>query len=357
MKNLFVFYISLLALTASAQKQSKLKVFLLPTSHSWDSLDLNYDFDKVFKQVLDFKPELIFTEYANPQFEKQVTTYWNKEFMIQTQASIAKTKRYVNVEADIKSLEQKVKLKPNDIQLRANLMHAYWYNWDRGNGNYQGYYLLKLLAVKKATKSDTVLINQLFGNIDSLVTWGIVRRPLNEYTRICFPLAEKLGINYLDGMDSQLHDSLWSVYWEESDKAFDEWKANVCKDSTDSNCKKYMAVRSEYLKRKAYNDKEKDKYDYTTIHQLFASVAYDSTCYWGDFKTKLYYNLEGYPKQLFEKKYGQWYLRNLDMCTNIVEGMKKQNKSRSFVIVGASHGYLMKDLLANKFNVEVVLIK
>ncbi len=357
MKKVIVFCISLAALSLFAQKKEKLKVFLLPTSHSWDSLGFNYDFDKVFKQVLDFKPELIFTEYANPQFEKQVTTYWNKDFMIQTQGNMAKTKRYENVEVDIKQLEQKVKLKPNDIQFRANLMHAYWYNWDRGNGNFQGYYLLKLLAAKKATKNDTILINQLFGNIDSLVAWRIIRGPLNEYSRICFPLAEKLGISYLDGMDSQLHDSLWSVYWEQSDKAFDEWKASVCKDSTDSNCKKYMTVRTEYLKRKADNDKEKEKYDYASIHQLFASSAYDSTCYWGDFKTKLYYSLAAYPKQLFEKKYEQWYKRNLDMCTNIADGMKKKGKSKSFVIVGASHGYLMKDLLANKFNIEVVLIK
>ncbi len=357
MRKLITLYLSFCALNFYAQKNSKLKVFLLPTSHSWDSLGFNYDFDKVFSQVLDFKPQLIFTEYANPQFEKKVTNYWNKDFMILTQKRMAKTKAYKNVELEIKSLEQKVKSKPFDIELRARLMHAYWYNWDRGNGNFQGYYLLKLLASKKGTKQDTAFINQWFGNIDSLVAWRIIRGEQNEYSRICFPLAEKLKIDYLDGMDSQLHDSLWSVYWEASDKAFDDWKASVCKDSSTMDCEKYLSMRTAYLKRRADNEKQAEKYDLSTIHQYFASDGYDSTCYWGDFKTKLYYSLVGYPTGLFEKKYEQWYQRNLDMCSNIVAGMKQQNKSRSFVIVGASHGYLMKDLLANKFDVEVVLIK
>jgi hypothetical protein len=345
------------AINALYAQPQKLKIFLLPTSHSWDSLNLRYDFDTLFAQVLSFKPELIFTEYASPAFEKKVTNYWDKNAILKIQQSMVKTKTYKNVENDIVDLQKKIKLQPNNIQLRTQLVHAYWYNFDRGNANYQGYYLFKLLAQKKGSKQDTIEINKLLGNIDSLIQWRIIRGPRNEYSRICFPLAEQLNINYLDGMDSQLHDSLWSVYWEKADNEFDAWKATVCKDSSTADCKKYMDVRAAYLKHIDEANATFDTYTPFTIHKAFSCAAYDSICYWGDFKSKTYYVLKNYPAKTFQLKYNQWYLRNLDMCTNIIEGMKKQHKTRSFVIVGASHGGLMKDLLKNKFGAEVILIK
>jgi hypothetical protein len=357
MKRLLSILIVITIFTTKAQKQEKLTVFLLPTSHSWDSLNKNYDFDNVFSQVLAFKPELIFTEYASPTFEKKVTYYWDKASILKIQNNMEKTKTYVNVEADITLLQQKIKKSPDNITLRAELIHAYWYNFDRGNGNYQGYYLLKLLNQKKGTKQDTLIINKLFGNLDSLVVWRIIRGPRNEYSRICFPLAEKLNISYLDGMDSQLHDSLWSVYWEKSDTEFDMWKKSVCKDSLSKNCLDYLKIRTFYLKQRDSATAIFDTYNEFTIHKAFASEAYNKICYWGDFKSKDYYNLKDYPKKLFELKYQQWYLRNLDMCNTIVSEMKKQKKGRSFVIVGASHGGLMKEILKNKLGVDVVLIK
>ncbi|BDD02924.1 hypothetical protein [Aureibacter tunicatorum] len=321
-----IVFLSLIFLPLSIKAQKKQKeILLIRSAHDYSDC-LNEDYDEAINEIVKFQPDIFFSETVSPDnlygavidrgFAKQEIAYLLSVNNLNT--------RFVDKE--IKKWEAQLLKAPNNLYYRAQLMRALYIKRDM-NYEYQKY----IFDETEKTLSESEIqqyykkINTEVASVDSLKKYCDYRQK-SEYHLIAFPAAKKLKLNGFGHMDNQDDRLLFHKYWDQS-------------------IDKYMSNEEEVINIFTVLNEEETKYRQQGNYlKVLNTNSFDTVDYF-NYYLPLKYSKNQEAAKMYEYF---WDQRNLKMAENVDYEMQEGNHQRGAIIVGASHGRLMKRYLEAK---------
>ncbi|GAB3562913.1 hypothetical protein GCM10027578_05720 [Spirosoma luteolum] len=328
---------------AQSKKSQPVEVLMIGTSHGYGKKPVEH-FDSLITTALAFRPDAVFGEWLSAEDYNAIPDYWNKA---NVERRLAYLKGLPNNDPKspasfIRKTYALLRQHPNYHQERMKLARALYLNHDFGDAAYQ---LYRLDRARPAFGAEEVAAYRtILGVPDSLY-----RNRTNEYHNILFPLLDQLKQDRMRPMDSQRHDRAWQQAWNRADSLVHRWENTL--DSNSADGRRYAALMQRtqalsVLEQKAskagngtlfFNSPEGD--EYLNILNFYGG--------------RRMYGAAGFPEKELEAMLDYFRLRNVDMCTNLVDRARAAGARRVVVGVGANHRKIMVDILRTMPGVTV----
>jgi hypothetical protein len=190
---------------AFAQGSDTTTILLVGTMHKLPgAFKGNYKYIK--KRVIQFKPEIVCSEYIIPTDSVSLKKYYGQNFIRRYDSTLrAEHVAMMNVQDKIDSLQLLLNSEDSE-ETRYLLSKQYYYQKDFGNMDFQNYILLRNRKNSNLSKAERAEILKRYARLKN-----------NEYDLIAFPYCHKNKISYLFPID----DHSFETEYNESTK---KWK-------------------------------------------------------------------------------------------------------------------------------------
>jgi hypothetical protein len=328
MNRLPLLILSLLLLSCNPtppQSTPTTEILLVRTDHRYPD-DLPEDFSKTIQEIVNFQPEVFFSESLHPNDKIGISNFYKFRNKLISYLLSKNNIQLCYIDEEINVFRKKLSLSPEDIPTRAKLLRALWMNYDIGNSRYEAHKLSRLLqSIPRGEDRDsmTSYISREIISMDTVKKY-LLNKPQGEYAKIAFPAAMKLNLESFYPMDNHDDALAFQKNWTLAADGYqnEEWK-------------KIMEEYNSYFK------KAKQKGEYVKALNTEYTDRMDSLVYAVPKK----YSKNKKAAILYEK---YWEYRNQKMVENIIRKIEADKISKAAVIVGASHGRLMKQYLEER---------
>lgn len=337
-------------LITAAAAQRPLEVVIVASSHYNGSKPAEYR--PIIEKLKAYRPDMVFGEYLSAADARQLAAdqpmarpyqRWQKYLQRRELTTPPLTAK------EAATAQRRLRKSAALARTRVDLARYYTAGSDRGNAEYQ-LYLLEEPLKAQLTATDRAYYTQAFGSADSLRKAKLVR-PLTEYHTIIFPLLHELGQEQIFAMDCQRYDEPWNTASGQAYTQYVALQKAFKVDSTTAQATTYRRIdgaKTAYFAHLNTASTDADAY------RLLNTPAYEKL----DAALNFYggealYGAPGFPTQAVQDMQVQWQLRNQGMCENVVRQAREQGARRVLVVVGASHGQIMRTILAQMPQVRV----
>ncbi|QNH62496.1 DUF5694 domain-containing protein [Hymenobacter sediminicola] len=349
LKRLLGLFLAVAVLPAAAQ--APLEVLVVASSHVNGSPAEEYR--PIIDKLKAYKPDMVFSENVSAAEMQQLPTdgYSRQMFgpRYQYVQRLSPRAKPLSDKAVAKTEKALVGF-PYYHNARTDLARHYVLNYDRSGAEYQ-LYVLETHMKPRFGKQELAYYTTVFGSSDSLRAKKLIR-PTSEYQTIYFPLVYELNHPRIYPMDCQLYDEPWSLAWQRTQKSVE---ALLARAKADSTLPEAATARKIAASKKAYSHFWNDINTSLDAYLAMSTPRYDAldeafNFYGGE----ALYGAPGFPTEEVKAMKAQWLLRNQGMCANIVRQARAQGARRVVVAVGASHGQILRELLAQVPGVKAI---
>lgn len=314
---ILLYSITLLPLAAQQQ------ILLIGTQHQTQENKL-VEILPVREAILDFKPEIICVEYRKPTDTESLKYLYGQRHFIK-QDSLRKAWN-IPTKSDnqrLGVLMPALKVK-EDLVLRMELRNLFYVRSDFGNSDYQTYLIMEQL---KKDSSGIAAFRKRFPMYDAMKSRYVKRSQTHdEYNFLVFPVANRLGILYLNPTDDQTTNNMYEKYFEKLSH----------RDTLYEDRRGYHARIDAFFARMGTLPPETNTWVYANSPEMIEELTY----------------VEGYkldpsvtsPEVKMLSYY--WTLRNKKMAMHIRDVAQRNPGKKIVVFFGASHVGPIREELA-----------
>lgn len=208
MKSLIKFFLLFIPFLGFAQTE----ILIVGTAHDVpEGMEFNYQ--PILDITTEWNPDVICTEYRKPDDTLSLTNIYGID-IFQKMDSIAQSWNIAEIDKqkEIATLYKKLERR-EDLHLRMQLRNLLYVTLDRGNAYFQSYLIDK--AVRKMSEEDQNNFKSKYPMYEDIENYVKISAR-DEYTLAGFPLAEKLGIDYLFATDDQTLSTPYHDAWNKS---------------------------------------------------------------------------------------------------------------------------------------------
>lgn len=307
-------FLLILLVIAVQQSEAQQKIALIGTKHKTPETEL-VQISPVKQAVLDYKPEVICVEYRKPEDSVSMRYLYGARHY-KNQDSIRKAWK-IPAKSDLKRINElftTLRKQENLIQ-RMELRNIFYVRSDFGNSDYQAYLIMEAL---KSDSSQAKALRKrfpMFSQMKSLYHQRVAG--YDEYTYLVFPVAKELGVNYLNPIDDQSTNKLYSKFYDKLQR----------KDTIYEDRRPYLDRVAAFWRNLNSLPPETNTWVYSNSPELIEELKYVDA-----------YKLDALTTSRDVKMLNHyWTRRNKKMAVYIDQVAKKNPGKKVVVFFGASH--------------------
>jgi hypothetical protein len=296
------------------QSLAQQSVALIGTKHKTPEAEL-VQITPVKQAVLDFKPEVICVEYRKPDDSVSMRYIYGQRHY-RKQDSLRKAWK-IPAKQDIKKIGEllaALKKQENLVQ-RMELRNIFYVRSDFANSDYQSWIIMN--ALKSDSSQAKVLRKKflMFGYMQFLYRQSELR--YNEYINLVFPVAKELGVTYLNPIDDQSTNNLYTKFYDKLQR----------KDTIYEDRRPYLDRVAAFWRNLNSLPPETNTWVYSNSPELIEELKYVEA-----------YKLDALTTSRDVKMLSHyWTRRNKKMAIYIDQVAKKNPGKKVVVFFGASH--------------------
>ncbi len=323
----------LLANSFLSYGQDRNQILLIGTAHEFNpALRGKQDFESIINKVVKFEPTHIFIEsiptWDTVSLQKVRQTQLRKARKLRLDMGL----KSVQQDSVIRSLFIKLDHDRNDLLTRSTLGNYLYASHDFWNAYFHWYFLSR--QIQSDSCLATPALRSTFAK-DSLRERSYVREEKSEFGNLIFPLAEKLSINYLYGID---------------DRADDDQFQKLGKHAL----KRLLFNGRIFKARRTYLDLKRKTEMAEQNGQLIEEI--NSMAFQNEITTLI----QAFPDEWVKSKKARqlqltWYQRNERMAQRISSTVKSTGATKTVVFFGAAHVGFIRQALEKDPDFEVIL--
>ncbi len=301
-------------LISGQQVIAQQSVALIGTKHKTPETEL-VQIAPVKQAVLDYKPEVICVEYRKPDDSVSMRYIYGPRHY-KKQDSIRKAWK-IPKKLDTKRINELfIALKKQDnIFLRMELRNIFYVRSDFANSDYQAWLIMNAL---KSDSSQTRALKKrfpMFEYMKFLYQQKVLR--YEEYINLVFPIAKELGVIYLNPIDDQSTNNLYTKFYDKLQR----------KDTIYEDRRPYLDRVSAFWRNLNSLPPETNTWVYYNSPELVEELKYVEG-----------YKLDALTTSRDVKMLSHyWTRRNKKMATYIDQVARKNPGKKVVVFFGVSH--------------------
>lgn len=315
-------------------------ILLIGTSHDLREIPPK-TIEEVKNEIIQFQPEVLFVEIPPPddKYANELVFNYSRSFPL-FQHLLSKKNIHIRMADSVIAKTQKLLLAdPDNPMYLGSLLHAYLLKFDVANTLYQSY-----LLFSEYLQNDSVMaaLDSTLFSTDTLDQYQIIitGKEKDELSQLVFPAAKALSLQEIYGFDNR-----------DDEYAYNKAGRNNDKELRNYVIKKYGVSKNEAIKNKLdtlLGVKEQKIQDSGRLFELLNAEAYE------DSREQEYTRrIELTPTESSHNFLKYWQLRNEKMINNVMAVLEETKAKRGVIIVGASHTWILQDILeARNINVK-----
>lgn len=314
------------------QSLAQQTIALIGTKHKTPETEL-VQIAPVKQAVLDFKPEVICVEYRKPDDSVSMRYIYGPRHY-KKQDSLRKAWK-IPAKHDLKKISELITAlkKQDNLVQRMELRNIFYVRSDFANSDYQAWLIMNSL---KSDSSQVKVLRKkfpMFGYMQFLYKQSVLR--YNEYINLVFPVAKELGVVYLNPIDDQSTNNVYTKFYDKLQK----------KDTIYEDRRPYLDRVAAFWRNLNSLPPETNTWVYSNSPELIEELKYVEG-----------YKLDNLTTSRDVKMLSHyWTRRNKKMSIYIDQVAKKNPGKKVVVFFGASHVGVVFDEL-KKINKKHKLI-